>query len=255
MGVPIPHRGYPQRVKKVIMADWTKEEREAIASRLKQAQIDAGFKKSTEAAARFGWSYAAYSKHVSGQRAMEPKDAAAYAEAFGVTMDYLYFGKIEKNGDNAKAGVISALKAATAPLVKLSSVEYFEKMSAGESVDSAQQITIPVNGAKVKNALFVEAVDRSMTRAGDPRSIEPGSRVHVDLDGQPTPSAIVLALVKAERAAMLRLYREIERTPDGFTVYELVPLNGDFRTIRIAYPGKCVILGTCVDVYDTRSLR
>jgi transcriptional regulator with XRE-family HTH domain len=75
------------------MRDWTAEEIKSIAERLRRARIHAGFERATEAVRKFGWNYSRYMNYENGERAIPPKQAILFASAFGVTVDFIYFGK------------------------------------------------------------------------------------------------------------------------------------------------------------------
>ena len=82
-----------------------------------------------------------------------------------------------------------------------------------------------------------------MSNPREPISFEPGDKVMIDPDANPTPSDFVLALVPAEQAALFRLYREVGRDEDGSIIVDLVPLNPNFRTVRISNTSPGQIIG------------
>ncbi len=57
------------------MRNWTADEIESIAGRLRQARIRAGFQRATEAVRKFGWNYSRYMNYENGERAIPPKQA------------------------------------------------------------------------------------------------------------------------------------------------------------------------------------
>ncbi len=71
----------------------------------------------------------------------------------------------------------------------------------------------------------------------------------IDLDAVPTPSDYVLALVPAEHTALFRLYREVGRDEDGSIIVDLVPLNPNFRTVRISKASPGEIIGVCRSIH------
>ena len=79
------------------MRDWTADELKSIAERLRRARITAGFERASDAARRFGWSYSRYMNYENGERSVPPKQAILFASAYGVTVDYIYFGKRESS--------------------------------------------------------------------------------------------------------------------------------------------------------------
>lgn len=68
-----------------------------IAERLTQARIDAGFDRREDAVSRFGWKYPTYSAHENGSRGVKKPDILKYAKAFGVSSEWLLFGKGDLN--------------------------------------------------------------------------------------------------------------------------------------------------------------
>lgn len=96
--------------------------------RLKEARTRAGFSSSEKAAAEFGWSKSTYAHHESGVRKYGPR-AAEYAEAFGVTVDWLLYG------DAAPPPVVRRTDVVAAPASGTSSRE----VTAGGAVQWVQK--------------------------------------------------------------------------------------------------------------------
>jgi phage repressor protein C with HTH and peptisase S24 domain len=67
-------------------------EKPAAAQRLEQARITRGFKTAKDAAAFFGWPYATYAQHESGERGIG-RQSAKYAVAFRVSEGWLLTGE------------------------------------------------------------------------------------------------------------------------------------------------------------------
>ena len=67
-------------------------EKEGIASRLRQARDAFGIKNATEAAAHFKWNIVTYRSHENGLRGLTVTVAAEYAKAYGVRLDWLVTG-------------------------------------------------------------------------------------------------------------------------------------------------------------------
>ncbi len=88
-----------------------------------------------------------------------------------------------------------------------------------------------------------------MSTSREPISFEPGDKVMIDLDATPTPSDYVLALVPEEQSALFRLYREVGRADDGSIIIDLVPLNPNFRTVRISNASQGQIIGVCRSIH------
>ena len=231
------------------MRDWTAEELKAIADRLRRARISAGFERASDAARRFGWSYSRYMNYENGERALPPKQAILFAAAYGVTVDYIYFGKRDFLKQIEGAQGVPSLLVRRIPLVALNDMSELERIASGQ--EPALTVTVPVSSrdSLPERCIFIEINDKSMSNAREPISFEPGDKALIDLDASPSPSDFVLAVVPEEKAALFRLYREIGRADDGSIIIDLVPLNPNFRTVRIwnTNPGK--IIGVCRSIH------
>ncbi|MGO9546399.1 MAG: helix-turn-helix domain-containing protein [Rhodomicrobium sp.] len=227
------------------MRDWTADEIRSIAERLRSARIHAGFERATEAVRKFGWNYSRYMNYENGERAIPPKQAILFASAFSVTVDYIYFGK----GDILKRGEltpgISSKIVRRIPLVGLENIAELQRISSG--FEPMLAVTIPVSGddALPERAIFIEIHDKSMSNPSEPISFEPGDNAMIDLEAVAAPADFVLALVPEEGKALFRLYREVGRAGDGSMIADLVPLNPNFRTIRISNASPGQIIGVC----------
>lgn len=236
--------------KKESKPEWTETERAEIAERLKKIRGERGHKSARAACEAFGWSYNQYSKHENGQRIFSPKDAIAYEKAFSTTLKYLYFGG--RNEEIAR-NVCSPVK--MLPLFSLLNFEVFEQISSGKFPGPSREYPVFSHDSdRLEDSIIVEMHDISMLSLEDHRSIEPGSKVLVDLTKKHTPSKLVLAIIPSEKTAMLRIYREIARTSDHSITYDLLPLNNDFRKIRVSDPCDTKIIGTCKRVYQEKQL-
>src|SRR5208282_347558 len=227
------------------MRDWTADEIRAIAERLRSARIHAGFERATEAVRRFGWNYSRYMNYENGERAIPPKQAILFASAFGVTVDYIYFGKGDILNQIERTHGISSKIVRRIPLVGLENIAELQRIASG--FEPMLAVTIPVSGDDTlpERAIFIEIQDKSMSNPNEPVSFEPGDKAMIDLEASPAPADFVLALVPEERMAMFRLYREVGRAADGSMIADLVPLNPNFRTVRIPNSGPAQIIGVC----------
>ncbi len=227
------------------MRDWTADEIRAIADRLRLARTNAGFGRATEAVRKFGWNYSRYMNYENGERAIPPKQAILFAAAFGVTVDYIYFGK----GDilNKIEGIdgLSSRMVRRIPLVALENIAELKRIASG--LEPMLAVTIPVSGDETlpDQVIFIEIEDKSMSNPNEPVSFEPGDKAMIDIAASPSPSDFVLVLVPEEQSALFRLYREVGRAPDGSIIIDLVPLNPNFRTIRISNASQGQIIGVC----------
>ncbi len=227
------------------MRDWTAEEIVAIAKRLRRARIQAGFERATEAVRKFGWNYSRYMNYENAERAIPPKQAILFASAFDVTVDYIYFGEIDDLDNIKTASAISSKMVRRIPLVGLEDVAELQRFASGLEPMLAATIPVPAREALPKRAIFIEIKDKSMSNPSEPVSFEPGDQALIDLDAVPGASDFVLALVPEEGAALFRLYREIERAEDGSMVVDLVPLNPNFRIVRVTRASPAQIIGVC----------
>lgn len=77
---------------------------ESKADRLRQARQDAGFRSATAAAAVLGIKVPTYTAHENGTRDFGDTEAARYARAFNVAVEWLVFGIPTDRGQEAQAG-------------------------------------------------------------------------------------------------------------------------------------------------------
>jgi transcriptional regulator with XRE-family HTH domain len=230
------------------MRDWTAEEIASIAERLRRARIGAGFQRAADAVRKFGWSYSRYMNYENGGRAIPPKQAILFASAYGVTVDYIYFGKDEFLNRIETAAPLKLRSVRRIALVALGNIAELQRIVSG--LEPMMAVTIPVAGEDEtfpEHVIFVEIEDKSMSSPTAPISFEPGDKALIDLDAAPAPSEFVLALVPEERTALFRMYREVGRAEDGTMIVDLVPLNPNFRTIRLPPSGQ--IVGVCRRVH------
>jgi transcriptional regulator with XRE-family HTH domain len=231
------------------MRDWTAGEIKSIADRLRRARIDAGFERASDATRRFGWSYSRYMNYENGERAVPPKQAILFASAYGVSVDYIYFGKGDFSHETQGAPGLSSRMVRRVPLLALENMSELKRIASGQ--EPAFAVSVPISSYEPvpDRCIFIEISDKSMSHPEEPFSFEPGDKALIDLDATPSPSDFVLAIVPEERTALFRLYREVERSKDGSIVADLVPLNPNFRTVRIstATPGQ--IIGVCRSIH------
>jgi transcriptional regulator with XRE-family HTH domain len=230
------------------MRDWTAEEIQAIADRLRQARLNAGFARATEAVRKFGWNYSRYMNYENGERAIPPKQAILFAAAFGITVDYIYFGNGDLNKIERRQAVFLRM-VRRIPLVSLENIAELKRIASG--LEPMLAVTVPVSSEESlpDNVIFIEIEDKSMSNPHETVSFEPGDKALIEIDAPPMPSDFVLVLVPEERAALFRLYREVGRSEDGSIIADLVPLNPNFRTIRISHVSQGQIIGVCRRVH------
>ncbi len=232
------------------MREWTGEEIAAIAERLRRARVHAGFARATDAVRKFGWNYSRYMNYENGARAIPPKQAILFASAFGVTVDFIYFGKGDIINQIERTQALSSRMVRRIPLCMLENIVEIQRIASGfEPMLATAALPVSFEDTLPERAIFIEIADKSMSNHNEPVSFEPGDKAMIDLDATPAPSDFVLVLVPEEEAALFRTYREIGRDTDGSMIAELVPLNPNFRTIRISSAGSAQIIGVCRQVH------
>lgn len=65
---------------------------DTMSDRLRQARIEAGFKKASEAARHFGWTKSTYIAHENGQNEFGVEQAQTYGKAFKKAPEWLLLG-------------------------------------------------------------------------------------------------------------------------------------------------------------------
>lgn len=231
------------------MRNWTADEIRSIAGRLRLARLNAGFGRATEAVRKFGWNYSRYMNYENGERSIPPKQAILFASAFGVTIDYIYFGKGAGLNHIESEGAVSSKFPRRIPLVELENIVELNRIASGFEPALAAAVPVSGDGALPQRAIFIEIEDKSMANPKEPVSFEPGDKCMIDLEASPRPGDFVLALVPEERTAPFRLYREVGRGADGSTIADLVPLNRNFRTIRVSGAADGRIIGVCCKIH------
>ncbi len=227
------------------MRDWTPDEIRSMAGRLRRARLSAGFSRATEAVRQHGWNYSRYMNYENGERAIPPKQAVLFAAAFGVTVDHIYFGKTDLLNSLERSEGVAFKAVRSIPLIALENISELKRIASGSEPMLAAAVPITDDTMLPERLLFIQIEDRSMSSAEESVSFEPGDQALIELDAIATPSDFVLALVPEERAAVFRLYREISREADGTITFDLVPLNPNFRTIRVHNRDGAQIIGVC----------
>jgi hypothetical protein len=211
------------------------------AERLKLARVRAHYRDAKHAADAHGWNYDTYKTHESGKRSISPQRAEIYAKAFHVSAAYILLGK--------EAGapldpILSRIPIRVVPLMDLLDVEALRAVAGGArpigisdvAVDSADDITPRSFAAVVMTTAMV-------SRRPDEPSTYPGDVVIISPETKPDPGNAVLAVVENE--TMLRKYRPVTHGGDG-SVFDLVPLNDDFPTIRTSIAEGSFIVGRAI---------
>src|SRR5271165_139756 len=154
------------------MRDWTTDEIKSIAERLRGARIHAGFDRATEAVRKFGWNYSRYMNYENGERAIPPKQAILFASAFGVTVDYIYFGTGDSLNQIERTQGTQSRIVRRIPLVGLADLPEFQRIASG--LEPMLAVTIPVSSEETlpESAIFIEIEDKSMWKPGEQVSFE-----------------------------------------------------------------------------------
>jgi hypothetical protein len=236
------------------MREWTADELAEIAQRLRRARLHAGFERAADAVRKFEWNYSRYMNYENGVRAIPPKQAIRFASAFSVTIDFIYFGKDDSISETETMRGLFPAAVRRIPLVQLENMTEIQRIASGFESKLAAAVPVSHDAALPERAIFIEIQDKSMSNPNEPVSFEPGDKAMIDLDALPAPADFVLAIVPEERAALFRLYREVGRAEDGSMIADLVPLNPNFRTIRISGRGPAQIVGVCCQVHRILSL-
>jgi DNA-binding XRE family transcriptional regulator len=66
---------------------------ENMATRLRQARIEAGYSSASQAARAHGWSVSTYIAHENGQNQYDAEQAQSYAKAFKTEAEWLLLGR------------------------------------------------------------------------------------------------------------------------------------------------------------------
>ena len=92
-------------------------EKPELARRLTEARKSAKFKKAIYACRRFGWSYDTYSQHERGERGFGRITAKKYADAYDVSLAWLYLGEGEMKKPHEAFGLLKEVGPAGQDLI------------------------------------------------------------------------------------------------------------------------------------------
>jgi SOS-response transcriptional repressor LexA len=189
------------------------------------------------------------SQYLNGRRALNLKIATTLAEALGITV---------ADFSPRLAREIERMSAATevqpVPLANLKRIPVISKVQAGALTDCGQ---LPPSQTCIDNGDYVlvdgEMPDGTFAMRVEGRSMEPvfqsGDIIVLDPTLRPQPGDFVVAArenVADGADVTFKKYRVRGIAPDGSEVFELVPLNQDFPTIR-SDAVKCTVLGVLVE--------
>lgn len=212
---------------------YTDAERAAMAVRLRECRETAGFKRAVHAAEKHGWTYPTYASHEKGTRGFKLRDALIYAAAFKTTADYLLTGNLNSISlnDGQLLEIFRGIR--RIPLLKISDLMTFKRISTGEIPTSpaGESEPLPTAIAAGPRAFALRVFDKAM--AGSAPSLELGYIAYFDPDIAPVTGNIVAALIDGYPILALRKYREMVGE-GGQAHFDLVAANEDFPSFSSA---------------------
>lgn len=215
---------------------------ETIGDRIRKARKDKGLTQK-QLADQVGVSRAAVTQWESGEtKGLKPENLFAVANVLGVSAEWLGIGSGAQQGrgltiaerPTRKIPVISTVQAGHPTEV----VDAYSAGAGMEEVDVTGDIADKIG--KHTFALYVDGDSMAPV-------FSPGDLVVVDPDRQPKPGDIVIAKLDREEAATLKKYRPRGHDDEGNEVFELVPLNEDWPTLRVDAKNPGRVIGVVVE--------
>ncbi|MGO9459333.1 MAG: LexA family transcriptional regulator [Rhodomicrobium sp.] len=204
---------------------------ETPSERLRKRLEELGFKKAADAARQFGWKLSTYNSHENNSRGTGiPKEAAKlYAEAYKVTLDWLYTGVGHTQPVSDSRFLSLVRRVPLVPLAKIKSVIKNE-----ESVFDIRELPVAPAKPLGKNAFALLIEDDAMLSASG-KSFPRGNIAVFDPGAELRPGDFCLAEVSGEELPVFRRY-----TKEAVDVERLEPLNRAYPTywIKEGSPGK-----------------
>lgn len=209
------------------------------ADRLKQARINRGFDRPTDAAEAFGWNVNTYRSHENGNRSISKKAAIRYSKALNVSVDWLLTGttkygtKInqdDKNNDNNSLVPIRFV-----PLLDVGH-EYMGitalQKKENHDLKKIPVVTLP---SMSSNLFCMQLTDNSMAEENlvDGVSYSAGHYIIIDMDAKIKPGDLVLAIDPKDKSVYFRKYKVIDVLGDKQLEIELYPLNKNYPSMRL----------------------
>lgn len=217
-----------------------------LSDRIKEALRHAG-KSQSQLAVEIGISTSAVSQLVTGQvKSLKAATATKMAQATGVSAEWLVSGSGSKFVNTANTAIAN-VGSRRIPLISYvqaggwtAVTDRFEPGDAEEFLLTDQDLG--------DNAFALEIVGESMLP-----DFQPGDRVIIDPAVAPQPGDFVVAR-NGELEATFKKYRPRGVNEHGDTVFELVPLNEDYPSMRSdATPIQ--IIGTMIEHRKYRKRR
>ncbi len=158
--------------------------------------------------------------------------------------EWLCFGTgIRKLDDIQRANLLvdSAIK--ILPLLNpQQAIDYLDYMKSSNPDPPMTGLDLAFAAATSDHIFAIKIYDQSMLP-----EFNIGDIVVIDPNIKPQPGEIVLALVKDNNGVSLRKYQPLSKNADGFDIFDLVPLNGDWPTITVDSHDSAKIMGTLVE--------
>lgn len=147
----------------------------------------------------------------------------AIADICGVNVNWLAYGRGEMTPTtNVKAADLGAKRVPLISYVQAGTwTEASDPYTTGEGSEMLQ-----TDSDISRSAFALEIKGDSMLP-----EFRPGDRVIIDPDVEPQPGDFVVAK-NGENEATFKKYRPRGASPEGVTIFELVPLNEDYPTMR-----------------------
>lgn len=219
--------------------------------RLREARERRRFDSAADAARFFGWNVNTYSSHENGNRNITPDWAIVYGKSYGFTLDWLYKGA----SDNKESGIgtIPYVAQIEVPRLGWDFMEIYGGIE--KAMTQATDLTSLPQNLRVKLPAFVLPVvgDSMRNWPGASPTFEEGDELVFSTSDRVNPGDFVLAEIYDEKMIVFRRYIEKGKTPDGFLIFELAPLNTAYRSYVIDSPqrGRIVAKMThCIHSYS-----
>jgi SOS-response transcriptional repressor LexA len=176
------------------------------AKRLQLAREHAGYKSGRQAALRLGWTYPTYAAHESGWRTYPVKVAKKYAKVFGVSEEWLLFGKQPPSWYTAKEDDLIEVAAPVRYMPFFSTEDYSTIEDILHAEIERRDFCISDLGTLPPHCFAVRVHNDEM--AGDPSGIKPGDILVFQMtDEEGDPGSIVILSVKRHTKPAIRRVR------------------------------------------------
>ena len=186
-------------------------ERAGRADRLKQARIAAGFRGVKSASAEFRWNVNNYKAHESGQNGFSSEQAKVYAEAYRVSLTWLWFGTGSPDDpDAAPPGIIDV------PMISMVSAG---QLAAQDAVLDLQSYpTVPAIDLPEGQWVAMRVEGASMNKISPPESV-----IFVNLNDTRLVQNACYIVADETGAATYKRYRMLDKPPFQPASYEDIP--------------------------------